>query len=476
MEQKKKIFLKKFLNVLSYVGIFVFFGFALVCAIFKFQGAKFTIFGSRYDVVLTNSMSEKNEKYKDFLEGHDDQFQAFDLAKSKPIEKAEDLRVYDVVIYNDRQVGTNMHRIVGIEEHGHDEVNYIGAVSNKLGEYDGIGLSNVESKIETSDLSFKTVEMTVYSELGSDKHYNFSIINTALDCEVSSVDAGNGKLVTYKVTKESAAPGKLTISHSNFFDYAKETIVSVKIDAAGGAIDAKKPDVTFDGGNAQAIYNVDYRFEIRGDKAADSDGYYSFNEIEAKVVSNSPKMGYFIRFLNSIWGGLMFILLGAIILTFDIISGHMDKKAKKAADASGESTAEQPVEQAPVAEENPVEETPKVDEKPIEEAKEETTQEPEKPNEDSKKQEELNSKMAEVKAAQEATQKAEEKAKEAEARARAAKEGIAKNKPEQPARVNGRFVSKNPAKSPAKPASNSSRWTKDNNPTVNKKRAAGGDK
>ena len=42
-----------------------------------------------------------------------------------------------------------------------------------------------------------------------------------------------------------------------------------------------------------------------------------------------------------------------------------------------------------------------------------------------------------------------------------------------PARVNGRFVSKNPA---SKSKSNSSRWTKENNPTANKKRAEGGNK
>ncbi|MCQ2801898.1 MAG: hypothetical protein MJ222_04675, partial [Bacilli bacterium] len=74
--------------------------------------------------------------------------------------------------------------------------------------------------------------------------------------------------------------------------------------------------------------------------------------------------------------------------------------------------------------------------------------------------------------AEEAAKKAEESAKQAEARARAAKEEIQKDKPEQPARVNGRFVSKKAA--PAKPASNSSRWTKENNPSANKKRAEGG--
>ena len=46
-----------------------------------------------------------------------------------------------------------------------------------------------------------------------------------------------------------------------------------------------------------------------------------------------------------------------------------------------------------------------------------------------------------------------------------------------PARVNGRFVSsKNAAPKPAEAPKNSSRWTKDSNPSANKKRAAGGDK
>ena len=49
------------------------------------------------------------------------------------------------------------------------------------------------------------------------------------------------------------------------------------------------------------------------------------------------------------------------------------------------------------------------------------------------------------------------------------------NKPKQtPQRVNGKFVSKKEA--PAKASKNSSRWTKENNPTANKRRAQGGQK
>lgn len=306
----------------------------MICAIFKFQGAKFTFFGTRYDVVLTNSMSEKSEKYKEFLKGHDDQFQAFDLAKSKPIEKPEDLKVYDVVIYKDRTVGTNMHRIVGIEEKGHDTIEYIDAAPLKINEYDGIQLLNIGSKVETSDISFKYLEMKVYTETGSDdKHYNFSSINNPISVEVSSENVGSGKIITYKINKDSAAPGPLSIAHSCNFDFSKEVIVSLKIDASSGTINATKGDVTFEGNKGFAIYNQDYRFEIRGDKSETSDGYYSFKEIEAKVIGNSPKAGYFIRFLNSLWGGLMFILLGCVILGYDIISARLDKKAKKAKDS-----------------------------------------------------------------------------------------------------------------------------------------------
>lgn len=310
--------------------MFVFFFFALVCAIAKFQGAQFTILGNRYDVVLTNSMSEKNEKYKDFLEGHDDQFKAFDLAVSTRIEKPEDLKVYDVIIYNDRYVGTNMHRIVGIQENGHDEVLFDKCEVTTLGEQKGIELTDIDSQVSTSSLSFQECEMVVYSELpGEEQRYNFGSIHGIVNPTIKVENFGNGKKITYSIKKESTAPEKMLISHSQIFDYSKERILSINIKASSGEINVIPDDLKPVNGTLGCIYNVDYRFEIRGDKADTSDGFYSFNEIQSKVVRNIPGMGYLIRFLNSIWGGIMFLLLGFLIILFQVISDHMDKKAMK---------------------------------------------------------------------------------------------------------------------------------------------------
>ena len=69
-------------------------------------------------------MSKKNEKYKDFLEGHDDQIQRMDVVRSKNVDKNTELNVYDIILFEDKttSVGTNMHRIVDKRVLRQDEV------------------------------------------------------------------------------------------------------------------------------------------------------------------------------------------------------------------------------------------------------------------------------------------------------------------------------------------------------------------
>ncbi len=67
-------------------------------------------------VVKTGSMATKNEKNKYlFVNDINDQIQAFDLIITHHLPNAEDLKLYDVVVYsvNDSYV---IHRIIGIEE------------------------------------------------------------------------------------------------------------------------------------------------------------------------------------------------------------------------------------------------------------------------------------------------------------------------------------------------------------------------
>lgn len=466
MENKKKT-IKKVLDVASYIAVFLFFIMALVSCILKFSGVKFNVFGSRYDVVLTHSMSEKNEKYKTFLEGHDDQFNAFDVVKSEKIEKQSDIKLYDVVLYDDPNIGLNMHRIVDIVEDGKDVLIARESTIKTIGNYIGISFNDITSRFKSEFMRFDEIEMSVLSlEDGDGNLFDFNCSGTNLSPEITKSNENESFIFTYKVINTEKAPGYLYITYKNVHNYDNDLILNLKIKASSGLIDASASDFTQSGDELVGEFNHSFRFETRGDKADTSDGMIDFSKIEGRVVKRIPKLGYFLRFMESMWGSIMFILLGFLILGSAILRERLDKK--EALQSANENLKAEELNKE-------IEEPNKEEQEPVKE-QQEPSQEEKQADENVYKEDEFNKKMAEVKAAQEATQKAEQKAKEAEARARAAKEGIAKNKPEQPARVNGRFVSKNPAKSPAKPSSNSSRWTKDNNPTANKKRVEGGQK
>lgn len=69
-----------------------------------------------YRVVLSDSMSKKYDQNKYLFDNDlDDQFQRFDLVLTRPLPKEEDLKLYDIVVY---EVDGNLviHRIVSIEE------------------------------------------------------------------------------------------------------------------------------------------------------------------------------------------------------------------------------------------------------------------------------------------------------------------------------------------------------------------------
>ena len=63
----KKVNAKKVFDILIFIGVFIFFLLALTSAILKFSGTSFKFAKTRYDVVLTDSMATKSEKFKDFL-------------------------------------------------------------------------------------------------------------------------------------------------------------------------------------------------------------------------------------------------------------------------------------------------------------------------------------------------------------------------------------------------------------------------
>ena len=438
-QQKKKT--KNIFSIVGWVVVFLLFILSIICVIVRFSGSRYTIFGSRYDVVLTNSMSEKNEKYKEFLEGHDDQINAFDLVKSKEVKSGDDIKVFDVVIYNDRYIGTNMHRIVDKVKDAKEDITFTNSSIVELDGNKGFLLEDVDSNVISNDISFDELEMVTYSktENASDNFY-FNVFTQNYIPTVTSEKLGSGYKFTYKIHRDTTAPGQIAISHKSFYNYSNEVVLSLKVNSAAGGIECSPDNFSeINGTDLTAEFNPHYKFEIRGDKSETSDGWYTLSDIEGVVVNNYRGMGYLFRFLGSIWGGLMFVLLAILIIVVDIISGRMDKKAAAANKAETTNEELKPVNDKVSNSKMP--EVKTVEEKPVNQPKKEEIKNEAKPAEEPKKEQQP---VEQPKVEEQSIKK------------------------ETPQRVNGRFVSKNPK--PASESVKSSRWTKDNNPSINKKR------
>lgn len=136
-DTKKK---KKVGNVISNViAVFLLLlvGYQLIT---KFTG-KPNFFGYRSDAVTSYSMSYKNEdpEVQSFLQGHDDQFDKGAMLYSKPLTDDMELKVYDIVIFDNVSQGHMLtaHRIVRID-HTDSGIRYIiRADTAKSIDYDG---------------------------------------------------------------------------------------------------------------------------------------------------------------------------------------------------------------------------------------------------------------------------------------------------------------------------------------------------
>ena len=141
-KNKKKV---KVVNIILNAICVLIFVFAAYELILKFTNNSIYLFGVRSDVVLTNSMSYKNEdpRIQSFLEGHDDQLQRGDLVFSTKVKKDTELKVYDIVLFiNKDNNKLTIHRIVEIKD-GHDYIDgqpryLIRADTANTGSHDGV--------------------------------------------------------------------------------------------------------------------------------------------------------------------------------------------------------------------------------------------------------------------------------------------------------------------------------------------------
>lgn len=119
-KQQKTGFFDVLITVLSCCIIFGAFGFSVYTSIFQGKVTKDT---SLFRVVLSSSMAEKNEKNKYLFENNlNNQFQQFDLIMTHALPAEDELKLYDIVVYEVEETLV-VHRIVGIEERNAEHPN-----------------------------------------------------------------------------------------------------------------------------------------------------------------------------------------------------------------------------------------------------------------------------------------------------------------------------------------------------------------
>lgn len=336
---EKKIKKGKILDIISWVLVLFIFATSLTLLIARKSNGSLAIFGNRYDVVLSGSMSYKNEEHKDFLEGHDDQIQKMDVVRSKLVDKNTDLKIYDIVLFRDNMGRTNMHRIVDKRLQTQDEFNLQEATI----EDNKIILANHDSAIYTNAISFTTVEVTFASnsETFSDGYY-FSFGGVAHEYAIET--SGNEGTYEHKITisKTSSAPVKFVIVHNKAFEYTSEQITNIKMNAYNGEISID--GTSFEAGSEQYTTNITYEYMIRGDAAKTEDGWFGIESIYSRVNKIIPKAGYFVSYITSLPGIIMLIGVGLVIIGVDFGIDYFSKKEKKQKEATEQENTESQIE------------------------------------------------------------------------------------------------------------------------------------
>lgn len=310
--------------------------FVIIASIYNFSKRTFYFFDHRYDVVLTNSMSAKSERYEEFLHGHDDQIQAFDLVDSIRIKEDTELNVYDIVLFNSPEFGVDMHRIVDKVVEGN--IFKINKLSIEQFEgYNTFSLTEVLSSLESlNSISFSNLEMVTYSSRPLEDNYYIFNINRNPSIEVNILtesisDNIYKNIITYD--RGTSYPSNFYLYKGNydFYDHIQSITLSnentsYKINAS--EIDKAIKDI--DNPN-QIIFNAKEKYLIRGDKdeSSDGDGWFYKEQLYSKVVNNIPKVGYLVRYISSPYGVILFAGLILIPITAKYIYDKKNKKEKK---------------------------------------------------------------------------------------------------------------------------------------------------
>ena len=348
-------------KVLASILVASLFVFVAVELYYKFTQKTLYVFNRRFDVVLTDSMSKKNEAYEEFLKDTE-QIQAFDFVVSEKVTDKTKLDVFDVVIFNNPDIGTDMHRIVDINRIG-DTFELKNLTEEKIGDLSTFKFVSPTSCVSLENTYIYTdFEAIIYTQesFNVDEYY-FNVGVSSITPTVESSLDSNGfykNIVTYH--RDSISPAHFSITKKNY-EY-KACFEYVKLSGGRNDILINNDILKEVDEDNKYMFNIDERYLIRGDKSNTADGWYERVDLQAKVVRVIPKLGYPIRFLSSPWGTILILGLCLIPIAYWLL---FEKKKPKTVEEGAESpNADQDLEE-PAEEIQPVEEKP-ADEQPAE--------------------------------------------------------------------------------------------------------------
>lgn len=329
-------------NIIFYTLIVLIYGFVISMLITKFTtgGGTIYLFNIRYDVVLTGSMSQRNEYHLDFLEGTT-QIQQYDVVRSRKIDDGTKLNVKDVVLFTNHYLGniTDMHRIVNITEK-YDTLTVYNSEAAQIDDKKTIHLNDYSSYIRMTDTQVSKIELSVLSPNMYDYDYAFGFGGDYLESTFTSEKVGNYYVSTVTCLHNSSAAKPISIVKNN---HNGSYIASVTFTTPNGNTYSFTGDdyTPVEGEPFEKHYNIRELYEVRGDKAKDSDGIFERSSIQSRVENILPKAGYVVRYLTSIPGILMFVGLGIII---SVTSYFYNKSSIKKEKQSTQGTIEETVE------------------------------------------------------------------------------------------------------------------------------------
>lgn len=328
-EKKDKSISRKIIYIILYCIVGIIFITTIVAIIGRFTGDSFTLFGNRFDVVLTDSMSSKNENHLDFLEGTR-QIGVNDLVVSHKIDETTELQVKDIVLFNHPKVGTDMHRIVDMRDNGKDEVTVDFVKKVNIDGQDYFQLYDLGSNAITNYIEYDKVELEVYTSINFDDNFQFYLGESFTKNIKTDLVSTNWYKTNITLTKNSGeqTATKFSFGYGKYSDYKNFYLSNIRIYSVNGQINANASNLNLvDGKTLQFsnIFNQRYEYLIRGDKALTSDGWYTKDKLISKVTSIAPGIGLVFRFLQSLWGIICLLGLVILFIFYDLASYLIDK-------------------------------------------------------------------------------------------------------------------------------------------------------